>query len=195
MHKWSKEILECLQSKIKAKGLDNIDLNELEESVYWSKFANNIAQADYYCKIVDEMEKPENQFGDEYDENGPIRRGYRGRNPYNGQYVSRPYTRMMDRDMDMDDGRMYYTDTHISDNRAYNRGYEDGMANHSGTVEKARRGYETAKETGTHEDRINKLNEMMNSISEMMAPMLPTMDSSEKTIVRNGLQAIQTKLS
>lgn len=193
MHNWAKKIMECVKSKIDAMGMDNINIEHLEEFKMWSEIAKNISEYDYYYHITEAMEEPENEYGKNYDEHGPYR-GYRGRNPYNGQYVSRPYTKMMDRDMDMVDGRMYYTETH-SDNMAYNRGYEDGMAMHSGTVERARRGYETAKETGTHEDRINKLNEMMNSISEMMAPMLPTMDSSEKTIVRNGLQAIQTKLA
>ena len=236
MHKWAKEILECLQTKIKAKGLDNIEGAELEEIVYWSKFANNIAQADYYCKIVDEMEKPENQYGDEYDEEGPIRKGYRGRSATTGRYVHRPYTEMM-RDMDMPN-RMYYGgemqsrdgenrgykgDMHTypdgsvayyggenqkymrmmedADMNGYKRGYSDGMSagrsmntgnNMSNSpITNAKRGYEEAKVKNDKSERVNKLNEMMTSIKDEIKPMLPEMDVSEKSIVRNGLQTIQ----
>lgn len=234
MHKWAKEILECLQSKVKAKGLDNIDGAELEEIVYWSKFANNLAQADYYIHITDEMEKPENQYGEDYDEDGPIRRGYRGRSATTGRYVHRPYTEMM-RDMDMPhkmyyggemqsrdgENRGYKGDMHTypdgsvayyggenqkymrmmedAERNGYNRGYSDGMvagkANGSSVtnspITNARRGYEEAKEKGNKEERINKLNEMMTSIKDEIKPMLPEMDVSEKSVVRNGLQTVQ----
>lgn len=230
MHKWAKEILECLQTKIKAKGLDNIEGAELEEIVYWSKFANNIAQAYYYCKIVDEMEKPENQYGDDYDEDGPIRKGYRGRSATTGRYVHRPYTEIM-RDMDMPRKMYYggemqsrdgenrgysdhmrtYPDGSVSyyggenrsymhmmedaDRRGYERGYSDGMnagnnMNNS-PITNARRGYEEAKVKNDKSERVNKLNEMMTSIKDEIKPMLPEMDVSEKSIVRNGLQTIQ----
>lgn len=235
MHKWAKGILECLQSKVKAKGLDNIDTAELEEIVYWSKFANNIAQADYYCKIVDEMEKPENQYGEDYDENGVIRRGYRGRSATTGRYVHRPYTEVM-RDMDMPrkmyyggemqsrdgENRGYKGDMHTypdgsvayyggenrsymhmmeeADKNGYQRGYTDGMAAGksmsnsrmtTSPITNARRGYEEAKEKGNKEERVNKLNEMMTSIKDEIKPMLPEMDVTEKSIVRNGLQTVQ----
>lgn len=235
MHKWAKEMMDCLKTKVKAKGLDNIKANELEELKCWTEIAKNIAEYDYYYHITEAMEQPENEYGVDYDENGVMRRGYRGRSATTGRYVHRPYTEVM-RDMDMP-RRMYYGgemqsrdgenrgykgDMHSypdgsvayyggenrsymhmmedADRRGYERGYTDGMSagktmnsgNMSNSpITNARRGYEEAKEKGDKEERARKLNDMMTSIKDEIKPMLPEMDVSEKSIVRNGLQTVQ----
>ena len=84
-----------------------------------------------------------------------------------------------------------------ADMNGYRRGYSDGMNagrsmnNESNSITNARRGYEDAKQKGNKEERVNKLNEMMTSIKDEIKPMLPEMDVSEKSVVRNGLQTIQ----
>ena len=178
------------------------------------------------------MENSENEYGVDYDENGPIKKGYRGRSATTGRYVHRPYMEIM-RDMDMPN-KMYYGgemqsrdgenrgykgDMHTypdgsvnyyggenqkymrmvedADMNGYRRGYSDGMNagrsmnNESNSISNARRGYEEAKQKGNKEERVNKLNEMMTSIKDEIKPMLPEMDVSEKSVIRNGLQTIQ----
>jgi len=70
MHGWAKEIMECVKSEIKEKGIDEISLNELEELRKWTDVAENIVKYDYYYHIVEAMEKPENKYGVNYDEHG-----------------------------------------------------------------------------------------------------------------------------
>lgn len=235
MHNFAKKIMECVKTKVEAKGFDNLSDSELCRFEKWTSIANNIAQYDYHYHITEAMEKPENVYGEDYDENGPMRRGYRGRSATTGRYVHRPYTEMM-RDMDMPN-RMYYGgemqnrdgenrgykgDMHSypdgsvsyyggenrsymhmmedADRNGYKRGYTDGMAAgksmSGGTmsnspITNARRGYEEAKAKGNKEERVNKINEMMTSIKDEIKPLLPEMDVSEKSIVRNGLQTVQ----
>ena len=221
-----------MQAKVKAKGLDNIEPAELEEIKCWSEIASNLASFDYHYHITEEMENSENEYGVDYDENGPIKKGYRGRSATTGRYVHRPYTEIM-RDMDMPNKMYYggemqsrdgenrgykgdmhtYPDGSVSyyggenqkymrmvedaDMNGYRRGYSDGMNagrsmnNESNSISNARRGYEEAKQKGNKEERVNKLNEMMTSIKDEIKPMLPEMDVSEKSVVRNGLQTIQ----
>lgn len=235
MHNFAKKIMECVKTKVEAKGFDNLSDSELCRFEKWTAIANNIAEYDYHFHITEAMEKPENEYGVDYDENGVIRRGYRGRSATTGRYVHRPYTEMM-RDMDMPrkmyyggemqsrdgENRGYKGDMHTypdgsvayyggenrsymhmmeeADKNGYQRGYTDGMAAGksmsnsrmtTSPITNARRGYEEAKEKGNKEERVNKLNEMMTSIKDEIKPMLPEMDVTEKSIVRNGLQTVQ----
>lgn len=234
MHNFAKKIMECVKTKVEAKGFDNLSDSELCRFEKWTAIANNIAEYDYHFHITEAMEKPENEYGVDYDENGVIRRGYRGRSATTGRYVHRPYTEVM-RDMDMPN-KMYYGgemqsrdgenrgysgDMHSypdgsvayyggenkkymhmmeeADRNGYNRGYSDGMVAGKGMsanvtnspITNAKRGYEEAKAKNDKDERVRKLNEMMTSIKDEIKPMLPEMDVSEKSIVRNGLQTVQ----
>lgn len=232
MHNFAKKMMECIKTKVEAKGFDNLNDSELCRLEKWTAIANNIAQYDYHYHITEAMEDPENVYGEDYDENGVIRKGYRGRSATTGRYVHRPYTEVM-RDMDMPhkmyyggemqsrdgENRGYKGDMHTypdgsvsyysgenrsyshmmedSHRRGYNEGYTDGMnagksMNHGNdSIMNARRGYEEAKEKDDKDERKRKLNEMMNSIKEVVKPLLPEMDVAEKSIVRNGLQTVQ----
>ena len=61
----------------------------------------------------------------------------------------------------------------------------------SSIVKKTNSIIEEAKQKGNKEERVNKLNEIMTSIKDEIKPMLPEMNVSEKSVVRNGLQTIQ----
>lgn len=131
MHKWSKKIMECVKTKIEGIGLDNVDEANLCEFEKWSVISKNIAEMDYYYTLIEAMKDAE--YGEDYDEDGPIERRYYRGQPRNakGQYMSRgdgrrrmykpmDYEMDMDlyenydpkhlRDMDRRFGRMYYTD-------------------------------------------------------------------------------------
>lgn len=116
-----------------------------------------------------------------YDE--PMRKGYEAR--------------VHMRDMDRNEGRMYSTeDTDPSGyERAYQRGFEEGMSHGGGRMEHLRKGYEEAKEAKDKDARIERLTEMVNNMTEEFTPLIKEMDVTEKSILRNGLQALQNKIS
>ena len=70
------------------------------------------------------MENSENEYGVDYDENGPMKKGYRGRSATTGRYVHRPYIEVM-RDMDMPN-KMYYGGE-MQSRDGENRGYKGDM--------------------------------------------------------------------
>lgn len=137
MHNFAKEIMEVVKTKAQGKGIDNIEGKDLEEFKTWACIAKDIAEYDYYYHITDAME--ESEYGEDYDENG--RKGYRRARDSRGRYMRRGYesrgyedmgdrmmptrgyldSREMNRDMDRNDGYMYYP----SDSRGQRRGYEE----------------------------------------------------------------------
>lgn len=140
----------------------------------------------YYEQIMEAM--LESEYGEDYDVYG--RRGYRGRSKTTGRYMHRAYEEMMpedvEREIEMRNGRMYYTEME-----------EDTGIMHepSGRIEKARKGYEEAKEAKHKEESIRKLNEMVSAVTNEIKPLIPAMDVTEKSILRNGLQAIQNMIN
>lgn len=166
-------------------------------------------KAMYHCQIMEAMEDSEG-YGKDWDEEGPLR-GYRGRSARTGRYVHRAYSE--GRDMDRNDGRMYYTVEPAHDNasayrdmrmyeermnpgrmysdgsiewqKAYNRGYTDGKMSSSTRYDMARKGYEEAED---HTEKREKLQQLMDALEQDLMPYAPTMDANDKQIVKNGLQ-------
>ena len=190
MHKWAKEIMECVKAKVSSRGIDNIEGAEVEEFKHWSDIAKNIAELDYYYKIVEEMEKPENQYGLNYDENGK----YYTVQPRNniGQYMSRRrsydeiYDPMMrrgmeeSRDMDIHNGKMYYS--------------EMNNRNNYGRYESARRGYEEAKAIEPDAEHMREIEKMMDSLEMEMRELKPNMTANEKALAKNKLTSLSAML-
>lgn len=60
-----------------------------EAKMYITKAHKNMAEAKYYCALVEAME--ESTYDEDYDENGPTRMGYRGqpRSKTSGRFMSR----------------------------------------------------------------------------------------------------------
>lgn len=161
----------------------------------------------YYAEILEAMQGKE--YGEEYDEDGP--RYYRGRSQTTGRFMHRPYTEPGDMIKVSRDGeKMYYTEAGTHNRRSYEdhaRGYEEGQARgyeeghergytegrNSSRYEKARRGYEDAGRD--KEKRTASLNEYLHTITDDLTKMIEEMDTNEKQILRNKLQAIQNKIS
>lgn len=184
MHKWAKEIMECLKAKVSAKGVDNMDIADLEEFKNWACVAKDIAEFDYYYHITDAMEKPENKYGENYDENGKYYTQprnsigqYMSRRTYEGDY--NPNRMMEQRDMDSHMGRMYYSGS---------------GSNMESRYERARRGYEEAKEVDPNGDHMKHIEKMMDSLEEEMRELKPKMAQNEKTIARNKLTSMSNML-
>lgn len=103
MHKFAKQIADCLKAKVEGMGIDNINGADLEELKAWSEIIKNIVCYDKDYKIIEEMEKAKEE--DEKDEKNFLkmlkeeygmeeedaRRFYRGqpRSRTSGRFMSR----------------------------------------------------------------------------------------------------------
>lgn len=164
MHKFAKQIAECLKSKVEGKGIDNLNLSEVEELKAWSEIIKNIVCYDKDYRIIEAMDKEKKEeeesekyflkmLKEEYGmEDEEARRFYRGqpRSKTSGRFMRRgdgrrnytPYSYMMPEMYDED--AEYYRDMDRSEGRMYYSGDSgsaptpnSGNGNYSG----GRRGY------------------------------------------------------
>lgn len=122
----------------------------------------------------------------------------------NRMYTERGYVEGTMRPNEMPLDKRGYEDMAAEHNRGYsegkNRGYEEGytkgytegkMGSH---YEMAKRGYEEAKKKNEGEadktKQRERLQHLMDTLDMELKPFAPTMDSTEKQIVRNGAQKI-----
>lgn len=168
--------MECVQSKVKAKGLDNIPSEELVELELWTRVASNITAYDYHYNIIEAMKKPENEYGVNYDENGKFYTPHRnsmGR--FTRGYVHDPDMERY-RDMDRPMGRMHYTDIdHM------------GTAHMDSEYDMAKRGYEEAKMLNPGMDNTQAMEKLVSTFEKDMMALKPKMTASEKVTGKNRL--------
>ncbi|MBO7713952.1 MAG: hypothetical protein J6S85_10310 [Methanobrevibacter sp.] len=170
-----KALCETMEQAIKTqvdRGLDKVNTHELYEAVDiykdLSEVKKNIVETCYKMQIMEAME--ESEYGEDYDEEGPIeeRRFYNMNRYANGRFApkgrgSRRGYRMTPamyhkypaeyyRDMDTEDGRMYYQGGSYgssggnSGGSGGSRGYSDGYSD--GEREGQSRGYEQGNREG-----------------------------------------------
>ena len=128
MHEMIEKLTECAKAEMDKKGIEELDAEEFGKA---TDIIKDLAEAMYYRTLTEAMKEAE--YGEEYDEYGPMddgRRGYRGQpRDSRGRYMSRgdgrrsnrgrrgyeePWDEMYDemeymRDMDIPRGRMGYT--------------------------------------------------------------------------------------
>lgn len=203
MHEMIEKLTKCAEMELE-KGIDKIDAEEMGEVTDMIK---DLAEAEYYSKISKAMD--ESEYGEDYDYRGAYdeyeRKGYRGQpRDSKGRYMSRrkgymPMMRdydwdnmQMDRDMDREHGKMYYTEPMTMRN--------DNQTHSESRYDRARRGYEESKamhKSGSVEDKkknMESLEHYMKELSEEMAELIESMDASEKTMVRSKLQTLAQKV-
>lgn len=178
--------MDRVKSKINSSGIDGITEQELIEMEYWTCVANNMTSYDYHYKIIEEMEKPENKYGVNYDENGKF---YTQPRNSMGQFTKRGYDELYDptmkhnmemsRDMDYRDGKMFYTDVNNMHHSQYAR---------------ARRGFEEAKNANPNAEHMHSLETMMDSLDEEMKELKPKMTSNERSVARNKLTTMANSM-
>lgn len=114
MHKWSKEILECVKAKVEAIGIDNFEGQNLDDLKDWTEIAKNIVCFDKDYHIVEAMKKaeeneeimemleqyedyPERRYYDNYRYKTSGRYAPKGKGSYVGRrgYEEPPYWHMM----------------------------------------------------------------------------------------------------
>lgn len=174
--------MDRVKSKINTCGVDGVTESELIEMKYWTCIADAMTSYDYHFKIVEEMEKPENEYGKNYDENGRFYTPMR-RKRYEEYDPSMRGDMEHYRDIDREDGRMYYTDTD-------HMGMSNGSMRSGSKFERAKRGYEDAKMMNPNADNMDEIEEMFKSFEEEIKELKPKMTTAEKTMARNRMTNI-----
>lgn len=82
MHKFAEKIMECVKSKVEAKGIDNVSYEDVKELGEWVDIAKDIVCYDKDMRLIEAMDEEE-KYGE------MERMGYRGRNS-RGRFVHRP---------------------------------------------------------------------------------------------------------
>lgn len=211
MHKWAKEILECVKKNAEVAGYDKFTGQTLDDLKDWTEIAKNIACFDKDYRIVEAMEKAEDsgKIMDmlEMYEDYPDRRYYdhyrysngrfapKGSGTYRRGYEEPPYYHVMPReyhdysdmenmrDMDRNRGRMYYADQH-SESR----------------YDRAKRMYTESKELhkgNTPADKDQKMKDLegyFKEISDDITGMIVDASPEEKAMLRTKLTTLAGKV-
>ena len=216
MHKWAKQIMECVKAKVDGIGIDNFEGQNLDDLKDFTEIAKNIACFDKDYRIVEAMEKSEDnedimRMLEQY-EDYPDRRYYdhyryangrfapKGKGTYRRGYEEPPYYHMpinyndpeYMRDMDKGMGRMYYTEPVVSDNSSSHT-IESGY-------DRAKRNYTETKEmhkNNTPEDKEHKMKALDGYIKELggdITQLIGDMTAEERNLMRTKLSTLVSKL-
>jgi hypothetical protein len=217
MHKWAKQIMECVKAKVDGIGIDNFEGQNLDDLKDFTEIAKNIACFDKDYRIVEAMEKsednedimrmleqyedyPDRRYYDAYRyANGRFapkgrgtRRGYE-EPPYYHMYPEREHMRDMDRD---DRGKMYYSEPagNVSGSNNMSRNYSES------NYDRAKRNYTETKELhkgNTQEDKEHKMKSLdgyMKELSTDITHLLGDMTAEEKNLLRTKLSTLVSKI-
>lgn len=207
IHEMIEKLTKCAEMELE-KGVENINAEEMGEVTDMIK---DLAEAEYYSKISKAMDEAE--YGEDYDYRGAFdeyeRRGYTGqpRSKTSGRFMRRgdgrrsymPMMRdydwdnmQMDRDMDREHGKMYYTEPMTMRN--------DNQAHSESRYDRARRGYEETK--SMHKDnsseskqmKMKSLEDYMKSLAEDVTDMVNDMSQEEKSLMKQKMQVLMQKI-
>lgn len=214
MHKWAKQIMECVKAKVESIGLDNFEGQNLDDLKDFTEIAKNIACFDKDYRIVEAMEKSEDnedimRMVERY-EDYPDRRFYdnyryangrfapKGRGTIRG-YIEPPYYHQMPddyrtwedkpmqermRDLDRMSGRMHYTEPTTA--------IRDSREGKSGMM---RRSYIEAKEMHKDKDTtMQELEKYLKGVSEDITDVIGSMTPEERSMLKSKMSTLVTKL-
>lgn len=214
MHRWAKQIMECVKAKVESIGLDNFEGQNLDDLKDFTEIAKNIACFDKDYRIVEAMEKSEDNEGimrmvEQY-EDYPDRRFYDNYRYANGRfapkgrgtrrgYIEPPYYHQMPddyrtwedkpmqermRDLDRMSGRMHYTEPMTAT--------RDSREGKSGMM---RRSYIEAKEMHKDKDTtMQELEKYLKGVSEDITDVIGSMTPEERSMLKSKMSTLVTKL-
>lgn len=214
MHKWAKQIMECVKAKVEAIGLDNFEGQNLDDLKDFTEIAKNIACFDKDYRIVEAMEKSEDnediiRMVEQY-EDYPDRRFYDNYRYANGRlapkgrgtrrgYIEPLYFHQMPddyrtwedkpvqermRDLDRMSGRMHYTEPTTAT--------RDSREGKSGMM---RRSYIEAKEMHKGKDTtMQELEKYLKGVSEDITDVIGSMTPEERSMLKSKMSTLVTKL-
>ena len=209
------KLSECAKCELD-KGIESIDTKEMGEV---AEIIKELCEAEYYAKVSKAMDEHDFDNAEEIMDEG--RRGYRGQpRDSRGRYMRRGYDEMMYmpemyRDMDLMDGKMYYTSANRSQgsqgqsnggssmgsSNSSSMGYSNGMRDmREGRSGQSRRGYVETKEMhkgNSEEDKMAKKRELdkwMNDIGSDVKELVHDMTPEEKTMAKTKLTNLANSL-
>lgn len=210
MHKWAKQIMECVKAKVDGIGIDNFEGQNLDDLKDFTEIAKNIACFDKDYRIVEAMEKSEDNDGimrmlEQY-EDYPDRRYYDAYRYANGRFAPKgrgtrrgyeepPYYHMYPeaehmRDMDRDYGKMYYTEPMTGNTQHMSEsGYDRAKRNYTETKE--------MHKNNTPEDKEHKMKALDGYIKELggdITQLIGDMTAEERNLMRTKLSTLVSKL-
>ena len=217
MHKLAEKIADCMKVKVEAKGIDNIEGQDLVELGMWTDIIKDLVCYDKDKKIIEAMDEAEDseeamKYIEMY-EDYP-RKGYRGQpRDSKGRYMSRRgyESRMMPemdyeemermRDLDRETkNKMYYTDSSSRNNTGgmnNSSSQSNGMEGRSGM---ARRGYIESKETNkdnspeSKQAKMKELENYMKSMAEDLTEAIQDATPEERTMAKQKLSSLIQKM-
>ena len=203
MHKWAKQIMECVKAKVDGIGIDNFEGQNLDDLKDLTEIVKNIACFDKDYRIVEAMEKSEDnedimRMLEQY-EDYPERRFYdhyryadgrfapKGRGTYRRGYEEPPYWHMtpeMYRDMDKENGRMYYTEPMYTESRyeSAKRAYTESKELHKGN------------EPQDKEAKMRELEKYMKEMSDDLLNLMKGMSQEEMNMAKSKLSVLVSKM-
>lgn len=214
MHKWAKQIMECVKAKVDGIGIENFEGQNLDDLKDFTEIVKNIACFDKDYRIVEAMEKSEDnedimRMLEQY-EDYPERRFYdhyryadgrfapKGRGTYRRGYEEPPYWHMtpeMYRDMDRDTrSRMYYTEKNMNDggtssSRMSESNYDRAKRNYTETKEMHRENTPQDKEA-----KMRELEKYMKEISADITDLMSGMSQEEMNMAKSKLSVLVSKM-
>lgn len=246
IHEMIEKLTKCAEMELE-KGVENIDAKEMGEVTDMIK---DLCEAEYYAKISKAMDEAE--YGEDYDEYGPMEEGRRGytsqpRSKTSGRFMRRGdgrrnnggrrgyeepmYYRMTPemyhdynaeelRDMDREQGRMYYSGSGGSSsgsnrsnsmggsqggNTNGSRGYSDNMSNQRDSREgrsgQSRRNYMETKEMnkgntpGEKQAKMKELENYTKELAEDVTEMISDASPEEKQMLKTKMQTLIQKIN
>ena len=203
MHKWAKQIMECVKAKVDGIGIENFEGQNLDDLKDFTEIVKNIACFDKDYRIVEAMEKSEDnedimRMLERY-EDYPERRFYdhyryadgrfapKGRGTYRRGYEEPPYWHMtpeMYRDMDKENGRMYYTEPMYTESRyeSAKRAYTESKELHKGN------------EPQDKEAKMRELEKYMKEMSDDLLNLMKGMSQEEMNMAKSKLSVLVSKM-
>ncbi len=216
MHKFAEKIMECVKTKVEARGIDNVSYEDVKELGEWVDIAKDIVCYDKDMRIIEAMDEEEKYGEMEY------RMGYRGRDS-KGRFVHRsgrgrstgytPYVHMMPPFMD---GMYDEYDGMMPED--YRMGYSDGRGGRSGNYggsehsenagnrggsrygesyddyRKARRHYTETHSAEHQKEMRDKISEVFDDMETITADMVKDMSVEDKQKYKVKLQQMMQKI-
>ena len=216
MHKFAEKIMECVKSKVEARGIDNVSYEEAKELGEWVDIAKDIVCYDKDMRLIEAMDEEE-KYGDM-----DYRMGYRGRDS-KGRFVHRsgrgrsagytPYVHMMPPFMDgmydeydgmmPEDYRMGYSDGRGGRSGNYGGSeHSENVGNRGGSrygesyddYRKARRHYTETHSAEHQKEMRDKISEVFDDMETITADMVKDMSVEDKQKYKVKLQQMMQKI-
>lgn len=222
MHRWAKQIMECVKARVDSIGLENFEGQNLDDLKDWTEIAKNIVCFDKDLSIVEAMKEAENEdnmhmievYEDYperryYDDYRYMRTGryapkgkgtYTGRRGYQDSHMAPEYA---DYEMSVNDYKSHTPDYWRDLDRRAGKLYYTESSNrpmNDSRYELAKRGYEESKmmhkdnSSESKQAKMKDLEAYLKELSEDVTKLLNDASPEERSMVKNKMQVLVQKI-